>query len=93
MEMIRTKTAIENEAFINATKEEVKNSSPNYAAHAVAVVELLCQLRLAENWQWEELHEFLKETGAWPAMKEKLGHLGWIGLLENVFDTAHDAQS
>lgn len=92
MEIIRTKTAIENEAFINATKEEVKNSSPNYAAHAVAVAELLCQLRIAEDWQWVELHDFLKDTGAWPAMKEKLGHLGWLELLQNVFDTASKAQ-
>ena len=92
MEMIRTKTAIENEAFINATKEESKNCSPNFAAHMVAVAELLCQLRIADSWQWEELGSFLKETGAWASMKEKLGHLGWIELLENVFDTASKAQ-
>lgn len=92
METLRTKAAIENEAFIEATKEEVKNCSQNFAEFAVAVAELLCQLRIVEDWQWVELHEFLKETGAWPEMKQKLRHFGWMGLLEKVFETSHKAQ-
>ena len=92
METLRTKEAIENEAFIEATKEAVKNSSPNFAEFSVAVAELLCQLRIAEDWQWAELHDFLKEIGAWPLMKEKLRHFGWMGLLEDVFETSHKAQ-
>ena len=64
----------------------------NFTQHVEAVDALLSQLKLVDNWQWEELHKFLQETGAWPLMKEKLWYLGWMKLLENVFETAYKAQ-
>ena len=70
----------------------MKNQNTNYSQHVEAVDALLFQLNLADNWQWEELHKFLQETGAWPLMKEKLHHLGWVSLLEDVFETAYKAQ-
>ena len=86
--------SIQDAQFVKELRKELKesNCSPNFTEHVVAVEILLSQLRIADSWQWEELHDFLTEIGAWPLMKEKLRHFGWMELLEDVFETSHTAQ-